>query len=442
MPAVRSSNLPIGWPLLAIIGGYPVAWLLGVKLFLWPLVGVLLMLWLLQNRGSLRAPAGIGLWFLFLSWTLLSAFTLTGIDQVASWGYREGFYLTATVILIFLVNVSPRELPTRRLAIAVLSLFAATVALGMVGILYPDFALPTPAEKVLPQALTNIQFLSDQFRAQLGAKAEFIGAVRPAAPYAYTNEWGAAMGVLVPLAIYSTHLLRTARMRKIMWGVLAFSTVPIVISVNRGLWASVIVALTVVALRAGLARRFAVLSTVGAAVTVVALLIVLTPLHDVIANRLARPNLSTRESLIGGALALTRESPLFGHGAPVEVSTLSDTNAVAVGTHGQLWTLLVAQGLPGALFYVGFFAVVLVATWQIQGWALWAWSAIVVSLVQMPFYNALPVPLVLAMIAVAICWRELASSVQHFERSSSPVPLRKPAVRVGHNPATHEGSLL
>jgi polysaccharide biosynthesis protein PslJ len=413
-------RLPIGWPLLAVVGGYPVAWLLGVKLFAWPLLAVLLGVWLLGHRGSLRAPAGIGLWLSFIAWTVVSAFMLDGSGRLLSWGYREGLYVTATIVVLFLLNVAPRELPTRRITAAVVWLFAASVVLGMLGILFPDVALPTVAERVLPGSLTSIEFVSDQVQARLGGTAEFIGAVRPAAPYGYTNEWGAAMGVLLPLSIYGAHLVRRTWVRRLVWTLLGFSLVPIVISVNRGLWASVIVALVVVTVRAALARRFALLGGVGAAAVVAALLIAVTPLHEVIAHRLDRPNLSTRETLISGAIDLAQGSPLFGYGAPVE-SALADSNDVSVGTHGQVWTLLVSQGIPGATLYIAFFVVMLALTWKLQGWALWPWAAIVVSLAQMPFYNALPVPLVLAMIAVALCWREnealRSAAVPHLDRA-------------------------
>jgi O-antigen ligase len=228
------------------------------------------------------------------------------------------------------------------------------------------------------------------------------------------------MGVLLPLSIYGAHLVRRTWVRRLVWTLLAFSVVPIVISVNRGLWASVIVAMVVVTVRAALARRFALLGGVGAAAFVSGLLIAVTPLHDVIAHRLDRPNLSTRETLISGAIDLAQGSPLFGYGAPVE-SAVADSNDVSVGTHGQVWTLLVSQGIPGAILYIGFFAVMLTLTWKLQGWALWPWAAIVVSLAQMPFYNALPVPLVLAMIAVALCWREnealRSAAMPHLDRT-------------------------
>lgn len=406
MSAPQSSSAGAGWPLLAILGGYPVLWLLGLKLFAWPLMALLLAGWLVTHRARLRAPVGVGLWLLFIAWTLLSALTLTDVGRLASWGYREGFYLSATVVLVFLANVSPAELPTRRLTAAVSALFASAVVLGTLGLFIPDVEIPTLAEAVLPKSLTDIQFVSDQVRARFAGQAEFIGAVRPSVPFGYTNEWGAALGVMLPMVVYATHLIRSTFRRRLMWAIIAFSVVPIIVSVNRGLWVSVVVALLVVLSRAALARHVGVVVGVSAATLVGVVVVMATPLSDVIVHRFDRPNLGTRETLVSNALQLATDAPLFGHGAPVEIASLADANSVAVGTHGQLWTLLVSQGIPGMLFYLGFFAVALAMTWRVRGWAVWLWAAVVVSVVQVPFYNSLPMPLVLAMVALALLWRE------------------------------------
>jgi O-antigen ligase len=187
---------------------------------------------------------------------------------------------------------------------------------------------------------------------------------------------------------------------------LAFSIVPIIVSVNRGLWISIVVALAVVAVRAGIAAHIRTTITALIVAFGAGAVILLTPLSGVISNRLGHANVSTRETLVSGAFALTRQSPLFGFGAPQTVN-VANTNDVSVGTHGQFYTLLVSHGIPGTAFYVAFFLVALYITRRVQGPAVWAWAAVVVSLVQLAFYNSIPVPLVLAMMAIACCLREL-----------------------------------
>jgi O-antigen ligase len=323
-----------------------------------------------------------------------------------AWGYRESLYLTALVVLLFCLNVTPREVPTWRFARAFSQLFTWTVILGTVALLVPNVNLTTPMELALPRSFRSIDFIASQVQANMGVVATAIDAVRPAAPYGYTNEWGAALGVLWPLAVYSTYYVRSRRARLWVIGMLAFSIVPVIISVNRGLWISLIVALAVVALRAGIARHVKTTITALVVAAAAALVILLTPLADVISNRLVHENVSTRETLATGAIELTRQSPVFGFGAPQTVS-VANSNDVAVGTHGQIYTLLVSHGIPGTFFYIAFFLAALYVTRKVSGPAVWAWAAIVVCLVQLPFYNSIPVPLMLAMMALACCLREL-----------------------------------
>lgn len=387
--------------ILAVIAGYPLVWLLGLRLFVWPVLGVLLLWSLLQRRGRVLAPRGFGLWLLFLAWTLLSVLTLDSVSRVLGWGYREVYYVTATAVLLALINVREQVVLRRQVASAVCALFCASVLLGIIGLVMPDVQIPTPPQWILPGAVQGVPFIADGISASFGGTAEFLGTTRPSAPYGYTNEWGAAMGVLIPLTVFYAQDLRSRRWRRFVWTVMAISPVPIVMSVNRGLWVSILAALLIVAVRAALARRVEILGAMVVAGSVLAAVVLATPLRDVILNRLNRPNLDTRETLIQQAFILLQESPVFGHGAPVEVTNVANTNDVSVGTHGQLWTILVSQGLPGVLFYTAFFATVLITTWRLSGRAWWLWAAVAVLAVQMPFYNAIPVPLVLCMVAVA-----------------------------------------
>lgn len=395
-----------GMSLLVVLVGYPVLWALGVQVAAWPAVAVLLGVWLVARRGDLVVPRGFGLWLLFLGWTVVSALALEGFDRYFAWGFRETLYLSATVVLVFLVNAPSRLLPSRLLALSVLALWAATVLTGLVGVLVPDLSFRSLAEMVLPSELTDVQFVRDQIHPDFGNSTELLGVSRPSALYSYTNSWGAVLGVLVPFAVYSKRHLRSPWAHAAFWVVLAVSVVPIVVSVNRGLWVSIVVACLFIAVRGAMAGRPAVLAGVLLSAAGAAAVVYLSPLWDVLQHRLDTPNTGTRETLVGASFELASRSPIIGYGAPVTVTTIADTNDVSIGTHGQLWTLLVSHGYPGVAFYFGFFLVTLVVTWKLAPHAWWLQATIVVFLIQSPFYNALPVPLVLAMMAVALCLRE------------------------------------
>ena len=51
---------------------------------------------------------------------------------------------------------------------------------------------------------------------------------------------------------------------------------------------------------------------------------------------------------------------MLGFGTPVADEYLADSNSVSVGTHGQLWTLLVSNGYVATGLYLLFLVVVLV----------------------------------------------------------------------------------
>jgi O-antigen ligase len=87
---------------------------------------------------------------------------------------------------------------------------------------------------------------------------------------------------------------------------------------------------------------------------------------------------------------------------------------LSAGTHGQLWTILVSQGIPGLVFFVGW---LLWALWKASrrlppghpgdpAVRFWCEVAIFVAIIQMPYYDLLPWGLPIAMTAAALAWRE------------------------------------
>ena len=405
-PAALPGQPGLGRPLLLTLWAYPLWWALGLQMFAWPLASAVMLVRLFLNRAQVIVPRGFGLWLLFLCWTVLGVAMLDSADRLAAWGYREMLYVAATALLIALVNLDEEDLPTPRLARALVGLWYATVVAGFIGIVAPGLSFRSLAEHALPSSLTGIAFVHDQIHPRFGDQAEFLGTVRPAALYSYTNSWGAALAMLTPLAIYGLTFIRSHAARVTFWVTAAASLVPIIVSVNRGLWVGVLVAAVVVAVRSAIARRPGLLLGILAAMLTLFAAVWFTPLRDVVIDRLNKPNVSTRETLVSASLHLLKQSPLIGYGAPVSITDLADSNDVSVGTHGQLWTLLVSHGVPGTAFYFGFFLVILFATWRIRPAAWWAHAGIVVFVTQAPFYNALPVPLMLAMVASAICLRE------------------------------------
>ncbi len=351
--AERSHAFPAGWPLILALGGYAAVWAAGGRLFVWPLVDAYLAWWMFKHHTPLRAPRGFGIWLCFIAWSLLSVLVIEAPDRLVAWGYRESLYLSAAVILVFGVSVGRRHLPTRWIGLAIIWLFGSSVVLACVGLVVPDLTIPTLAELVLPRPLLSSQFVAEQVLGRVSATAVFLDAVRPVAPYGYTNEWGAAMGMLWPLTVYSLQWLRHPLSRALVVCLLALAVVPAVLSVNRGLWVSAMVAAAVVLFRSLTAGRVRLLIITMGMTVVVAAAVWLSPLRDALLGRVARPNLGTRQTLVADAFDLVAQSPWFGLGAPQTALFSNDTNDVSVGTHGQFFTLLVSHGYPGVISTTG-----------------------------------------------------------------------------------------
>src|SRR5690606_31971165 len=99
-------------------------WLAGVAFLALPLAAAP-MAWELYRRRSLRLPTGFGWYVLLLLILLLSGTMLgehapgtlpndSGIGRYLAFGLRVANYAAAGVILLFVGNLTERELPTTR----------------------------------------------------------------------------------------------------------------------------------------------------------------------------------------------------------------------------------------------------------------------------------------------------------------------------------------
>jgi hypothetical protein len=242
---------------------------------------------------------------------------------------------------------------------------------------------------------------------------------RPAAPWGYTNTWGNNFCLLAVwfVALYWGGPRRRGRVAASVC--LALATVPVVYSLNRGLWIGLGVVACYVAVRLALRGHLGALTAVLGTAVVLAIALAVTPLGGVVSARLDNGKSNgVRLYLTERALAGAAESPLIGFGSTR--NTMGGRNSIAVGEsaacercgnftvggNGQLWQLLFAHGLLGTAAYLGFF-----------GYGLWRFrrdhsaigiagsAAIVASLVAMFWYNALVTPLAWTFCAYALLWR-------------------------------------
>ncbi|WP_173077210.1 hypothetical protein [Phytohabitans rumicis] len=431
-PAVR--GLP-AWPLAGVLLLYPLWWMLGLGVLIFPIAAVPMAAALLRAHLSgrpVRLPPGFALWALFLVVLLIGVAALDAepvgaVDGHASGrllgvGYRLVQYVALTVLLVYAGNLTEAELSRRRLVRLLAWLFVVTVAGGLLGVVTGHFEFTSPVELLLPPRVRNkgfVQSLVHPYAAQIMDVVRDAHP-RPAAPWGYTNTWGNNFCLLVVWFVaWAWGFAKSHRAKAFALVCLAVSIVPVVYSLNRGLWIGLGVAAAYVAVRLALAGRAWAIGGLGLAAAGLAAAVVLTPLGTVVSARLDDGHSNgVRSFLMERAVSGMAESPVIGFGSTR--TTMGGRNSITVGEsaacercgnftvggNGQFWQLIFAHGLVGAGAYLGFF-----------GYGLWRFRrdrgpigiaggcAIFGGFAAMLWYNALVTPLAFMFLAYALLWR-------------------------------------
>lgn len=438
VPAVlagpRSTTLP-AWPLAGVLLLYPLWWALGLGVLIFPIAAVPMAAALLRAHVAgrpVRLPPGFALWAVFLVAVVISMAALdtepTGaVDEHASArllgvGFRLIQYAALTVLLVYAGNLTEAELPRYRLVRLLAWMFAVTVAGGLLGVFAGHFEFTSPVELLLPHGVREKGFVQSLVHPYAAQVMDVVrnSHPRPAAPWGYTNTWGNNFCLLaVWFVAWAWGGGQSRRTRMFALACLAVSIVPVVHSLNRGLWIGLGVAAAYVAVRLALAGRIWVIGAVGLAAAALAAALVVTPLGGVVTARLddGKSN-GVRSFLMDRAIAGMVESPVIGFGSTR--TTVGGRNSITVGEsadcercgnftvggNGQFWQLIFAHGLVGTAAYLGFF-----------GYGLWRFRrdrtpigvagscAIVGTFAAMLWYNALVTPLAFMFLAYALLWR-------------------------------------
>jgi polysaccharide biosynthesis protein PslJ len=295
------------------------------------------------------------------------------------------------------------------------------VAGGLLGTLVPAFELTSPVEALLPQAMASngfVQSLVHPVSAQLHDVLGYV-APRPAAPFGYTNTWGNSFALLLGWFGVSWFTGTTTRRRLAGATVLVLAAIPIVYSLNRGLWIGLGLVLAFLAVRLAMRGRVAALVVMAVTAVVAAVLLVASPLSTIVQERLDNPHSNDiREFTTVKTLDAIEYSPVLGLGATR--SAMGSANSIAVGetaecpscgnpilgSNGQIWLVLISQGYGGAALFVGFFAY--------SGWAYRrdrsaigdaGLLALLLSMFFMFVYNAVAIPFAISFLSIALIWR-------------------------------------
>lgn len=405
----KPARLP-AWPLGALLGGYPVWWAMGVADVSWIFFAAVMAAYLIA-RGDIRVPRGFGIWLLFLAWMGLSATQLSSVGDLFFFTYRALQLLSATVLMVYVYNAR-EEIGDRYVAGAASLLWVTTIVGGYLGMLFPSVVYRSPLSFVLPEALLGNDLINRMVIrrfSQYNADSWVEVAPRPSAPYLYTNNWGNAYALLLPLVLIYLFEVRGTRR---FWWVLAsvpVSIVPAISTMNRGMFIGVGVAVAYIAVRYLLMGKPVVAIACAAAIAAAALALVISPVNADLQDRLDSSGTNeSRSTVYLETLEDVAQSPLLGMGAP---RANDNPKLPPVGSHGQFWIVLHSHGVPAVVFFVGWFISVFYKGVRRQDFAGIATGAVIlVSLVQFTFYGFLPVGMALLMVACGLAQRGPMSS--------------------------------
>lgn len=401
---VRVGRTTWWWAIVPWTVLMPVAYLLGLGAVVWLAPAVALVVLVFGGR-PVRVPWRTLPLIVLAAWIPITAVSVHGAGSLAVFAYRWLLWIATLGGIIVLANTSGTRLPTRWVVDRLADLWIVLVGFGYLALAAPGFAVASPFGRLLPGSLASNEFVTDLTIVRFAELQRFIGGSvpRPAAPMIATNGWGSTLAILTPCFILSWLLADDRRRRRAGWWLVAAAVPPFAVSTNRGAALSLAVGLTYVAIRAAVRGNARPIAAITLATGIAVVVVVLTPLGTVVATRLAgaEASNSTRENLYGLAWERTQESPLIGHGEPV-----ANAPDPPIGTHGLVWYAMVAHGLPGfALLVIALVALLVGSFGARTRTGIWVHAAIVIGVIQTPFYGLLPQIVVLG-VAAGVCWRE------------------------------------
>lgn len=432
------------WPLPVLFVLFPLWWLLGISHFIFFVLAVP-MAWELLRRRPVLAPVGFGVWLLFLVVVTAGATLLWlvppgtvpahGAGKLLLYGYRFAWYLGATIVALYVLNMSERELPTQTVTRLVGLMFVYTTLGGLAGLAFPTTDFPSALEHLVhAKPLSFLWFL---MHPSLAVVSEFLGygQPRPSAPFTYANSWGNNFGIFLPFFVVGWLRAGAGWLRPVGFVVLALSIVPVVYSLNRALWIGLIVAVLFVAVRLALMGSIRTLQVATAALVAGAALFVASPLYDTVTLRIETPHSdAVRQTLADDVVGATvAKSPILGYGDTRDVSGSFTSIAGGetpqchfckpppLGTQGFVWRLIFTTGFLGtALFTLFIFGTLLRFLKYTDPLALAGCLILALTVFFSFVYDTLESPLFSAMIAVGLLNRRFVRPGQLSSAATAP----------------------
>lgn len=427
-------------PLSLLLLGFPLWWILGLSAILPILIAVPLTLQLLRKK-NVMVPKGFGWWMLFLLWVVASMFLLWanapsavpggGLSRILVFGYRLGWYVSCTVVLLWIINSKKSTLSDSRVIRLLGWMFVITIAGGLLGMIVPRFEVTSLLEAVLPRSLSSNSFVKSIVHPAAANLTTFLGRdeYRPIAPFAFANSWGSNLSMYLPFFILGWFSTDAGWRRFVGPLVLVLAIPPIVYSMNRGLWASLGLGVAFLVgyllIRGPRKHKLRIVVAVVSIITVGSIAFAMSPLAGTATERLDTAHSNDRRGqLLTQTFASAAEgSPIVGFGSTRDVQGSFASIAGGgtpecpacgvppLGTQGHLWLVIFSQGLLGTCFFLLFFFRQARQFWRVRSRIeLAGMTVLAFFAVQMFIYDTLGMPMFTVMTAVGLMWRQSIST--------------------------------
>jgi O-antigen ligase len=196
--------------------------------------------------------------------------------------------------------------------------------------------------------------------------------------------------------------------------------VPVIYSLNRGVWIGLVLCVLFLAAKFTARGRLGLLAAVMALVAAGAMIFAFTPLNGIVTQRLQHgQSNSIRSSLDRQAFGAALKSPIVGWGttrnalgSPTSIAigktpTCPTCGNAPIGSTGEIWELLIANGFVGAAFFVFFFLLVAFHYRRDQSpEGIAARLVLYLAPFYSFFYAELPTALSLTFMSLALLWRK------------------------------------
>jgi hypothetical protein len=377
-PRHGGGRLRPGWPLVVLFVGFPAWWALGLAQIIFFVMGAVMAVYLVRQRDVLT-PRGFSLWLLFLVWMFAGAFVLWahapgtvpggGPARLAGFGVRALWYLTATVVMLYVLNTA-RHFSRQRIVLLLGYMFVVTTGFGLAAMIAPEFEFESLVELILPDRVVSSTFVRTLVHPSLASTSDFLGyeQPRPTAPFPYSNAWGNNVALFAPFFVYGWFGRDAGWRRKVAPFVLVGAIVPITYSLNRGLWIALAIAAVYASLRLAANGNVRGILVLGVAGVVGGLIFVSTPLYDTAQLRIDTPHSNDRRTSVASeVVGVTADgSPVVGYGttrtmqgsfASLAGGGRPDCRQCApppLGTQGFMWRLVLTTGFVGTVLALGF----------------------------------------------------------------------------------------